>query len=1111
MERRINWLHFTDLHYGQRGQNILLPKIKRELFKDIEYIKEQIGNIDIVFFTGDLSQSGKKEEFDELTAFLNELWSHFNKLGSNPYFIAIPGNHDLTRPDASRAVVKVLRNYNSDLELHEDLWIGLANKGEFYDLINNCFLNFNNWYKGINLPKPQLTYGLVPGDIAATININNVKLNILGLNTAFLELSSDNYLGKLAINPSQINALIGANPLDWVEDADVSLLLTHHDPQWYDQESKEFYNNDINPPNAFYSHLCGHLHEANTYQYRLVGSDFRKIQLAPSLFGLQKTTSQVDRIHGYYAGSYILQDESLNEIFYPRRANKRYDDNYGIDSDTGFHLNKLGFLEFTQRDKKIPIDETSLIEKVHSAQLENNENPTLNEVNILDINRSQEYPKEFEQIPRVSYNQLPQHANIRLIEQNKFLDLISNNRLAWLITDWGLDESGFIGSVANSMQLKNVRNNFILNCEDIINDAELIEAFNEQFGMSLQRFCNLSLTLDRTLLIFDHVDSNLYATNNSYSQFSNIINSILDYCPQMLVIVISRQIPSLLLKRLYVKLFPLDSAQIKSYVENHPGNTRELDDADNLLKLIEITSGLPIHIERIIDNLKIATFEEVLEMERETPVQAISENQIPKAIRQAIGILSNTTDRLKLRSFKLLKILTLLSNGETLGNLSRFDATEPIYLPNATELERLGLLEISTSTIVLSKVSAQPIKILRVPRQIRDYVNTLITENERDDILRHAREMYFGHKWREGNIKGIYGTSVFGSNKFFNVDNCHLILSDLMASALKNGDEVAIERASIVAINFCHHVYKGGDYKNTISTSEEIYNWLKPTNYQRSKAIIAKILGEALRMIGNNEKSNLMLNEALNMDGGQLSNSDKNEIYVELGYTYIKQLRNDKAIECAKAIEKTATPKDAHSIQAKYILAQATLSDDALLRRIKSLETEAKRTNLPKLVNTLSLKITELSDDQIEKEKRFNKVITSPGDDYNKIRAIIKKSIVILNGDGFFSSEDLHLLNQSYSYLYPQRLESLFDNCHMALWQFCLKAGRYQDLLNLFKHSSLVWRISGKIDLEKSYFEKLEVVLKDHLNIIKKDSVDLLNIDYYNRRKLEYNSQTLIH
>jgi len=45
MERRINWLHFTDLHYGQRGQNILLPKIKRELFKDIEYIKEQIGNI----------------------------------------------------------------------------------------------------------------------------------------------------------------------------------------------------------------------------------------------------------------------------------------------------------------------------------------------------------------------------------------------------------------------------------------------------------------------------------------------------------------------------------------------------------------------------------------------------------------------------------------------------------------------------------------------------------------------------------------------------------------------------------------------------------------------------------------------------------------------------------------------------------------------------------------------------------------------------------------------------------------------------------------------------------------------------------------------------------
>jgi len=40
MEKKLSWLHLTDLHYGQKGQNILLPKIKKEFFKDIEFIGE---------------------------------------------------------------------------------------------------------------------------------------------------------------------------------------------------------------------------------------------------------------------------------------------------------------------------------------------------------------------------------------------------------------------------------------------------------------------------------------------------------------------------------------------------------------------------------------------------------------------------------------------------------------------------------------------------------------------------------------------------------------------------------------------------------------------------------------------------------------------------------------------------------------------------------------------------------------------------------------------------------------------------------------------------------------------------------------------------------------
>jgi hypothetical protein len=264
-------------------------------------------------------------------------------------------------------------------------------------------------------------------------------------------------------------------------------------------------------------------------------------------------------------------------------------------------------------------------------------------------------------------------------------------------------------------------------------------------------------------------------------------------------------------------------------------------------------------------------------------------------------------------------------------------------------------------------------------------------------------------------------------------------------------------------------------------------------------------------MVGNHDKSTYMLNEALNIEEGILSNHEKNEIYIDLGYTYLIQSKFEKAIECAKAVEKTATSKDIQSIQAKYILAQGTLAGDDLFKRLKILEAEARRAGAQSLVNTLSLRIVELNIDSIDRKKRLAKVLDGKGDDYNKIRAIIKKSTDALSyGDGGISDEDLYLLNASYTYLYTQRLDVLFTKCHKALWLYCTNEQRPQDLLNLFKHSSLVWRISGEIELEKSYFEKLESAIGQHVNKINGTGVNAANLDYYNRRKLEYKTTRLL-
>lgn len=1102
MEKRINWLHITDLHYGQNGQQILLSKIKQEFFKDIEYIKDEIGKIDIVFFTGDLTQSGKKEEFDQLTVFLNELWALFKKLNSEPFLVAIPGNHDLERPDPKKAAVKVLNNYHTDNELQESLWTNLNEQSEYYEVIQKCFYNYCEWYKNVPIRKPDLKYGLIPGDISTTVIINGVSLNIVGLNTAFLELGNNDYKGKLALNPYQFLKLIGNDHLKSAASADLSILLTHHDPSWYDQQSIAYYNNDINPAQTYYAHLCGHLHEANTFSYNITGSTPRKTQLAPSLFGLQKINNNIDRIHGYYAGSYLIEDNTVREIFYPRKALMRYGGDYAIDADIGFNLGKKGFVETiyisnnkqdTQKLLKPSNDDVA-----HKKDLQN----LVSQENILDLRDSQISLHELAKIPKSNFKISKQHTAIRLVEQKNFIDLIRQDNLIWLITDWGLNETGFIGSISEDLKIDNFKESFVINCEDLATTEELLEAFETQFGMPLQRFCILAEKLKHPLLVFDHLNVNLYYSDHAYSSFINIITSILDYCPQINIILIARQSPLSLPIDKYVRLAPLDIPQIKTYVENHPSSVHELENSENLLKLEQITSGLPKHIDRIIDSLKVTTLEELLETERENSKDFIVADQIPKSLVQAINNLVDSGDRLKKRSFNLLKILTVLANGETFSNLYRFNANEPIYIENANELEGLSLLEVITSNRIISKVSGnqqQAIKILRIPRQIRDYVNTLITENEQSEILRLACNLYFGNKWREGNIKDIYGSSLLQSQKFFNADNCYLIINNLINTAIKNNDDDSIERSSLIAINFCTHVYKAGDYKNAISTAEEVYNILKTTTHNRIKATLAKILGESLRMAGNREKSLRILTEALETGETELSNSEKNDIYTDLGYSYLMDSNFQKAIQCAKAIEKTTTAKDLQYIQAKYILAQATLTDEKLLKRLKSLENEAKKVKSETLANSISLKIAELNNNKEDRKKRFSKILTSKNDDYNKMRALVKKSMDVLKlGDGEISNNDLLLLNYTYSYLYAQRMGILFTNCHIALWLYCKKNNRVDDMLNLYKHSSLVWRISGDYTLEKDYFKQIKQVI-DNQELDGK----MLNLEYFNRRKLE--------
>ena len=80
---------------------------------------------------------------------------------------------------------------------------------------------------------------MLPGDFASTISKDYMKIGIIGLNSAFLQISDGNFEGKLALHPKQVSAVCGEQYSDWFRKNHINFLLTHHPPSWLTSEILE--------------------------------------------------------------------------------------------------------------------------------------------------------------------------------------------------------------------------------------------------------------------------------------------------------------------------------------------------------------------------------------------------------------------------------------------------------------------------------------------------------------------------------------------------------------------------------------------------------------------------------------------------------------------------------------------------------------------------------------------------------------------------------------------------------------------------------------------------------------------------------------------------------
>jgi len=326
-----SWLHLTDFHFGLRGQKFLWPTLRQPFLDDLARLHKLSGPWHAVLFTGDLVQQGKSEEFLEMQKeVLDLLWAELHELGSgDAVLLAVPGNHDLYRPDPNGD------NPAVDALLEKDGFARIASKfwdsptGSYRRVITDSLAAYSEWWESTpHRPKKDVVAGSLPGDFSCTLEVGGRRIGIAGLNTAFLQLAGGEYRGRLVWEARQLQKVCGGAADAWVNRHNVCLLLTHQSPDWLTPEARKHGENEIAPAGRFAAHLFGHMHEGDVTYTRKGGSaETSRLCQGCSAFGMERSGEPptTTRRHGYAAGRIAFGKNGATLRIWPRAATDRPD------------------------------------------------------------------------------------------------------------------------------------------------------------------------------------------------------------------------------------------------------------------------------------------------------------------------------------------------------------------------------------------------------------------------------------------------------------------------------------------------------------------------------------------------------------------------------------------------------------------------------------------------------------------------------------------------------------------------------------------------------------------------------------------------------------------
>ncbi|XDF76730.1 hypothetical protein AAFX60_008035 [Aliivibrio fischeri] len=601
---------------------------------------------------------------------------------------------------------------------------------------------------------------------------------------------------------------------------------------------------------------------------------------------------------------------------------------------------------------------------------------------------------------------------------------------------------------------------------DVKSKDALLERVENEVGFPLQVFIQ-KLPKQRHIIFFDGVEGGPSKTAEASTflfELENIISILTDFNDKSRVIVASRK----LLRGSFtqLELSRLESFDSKEFIKNHSSLSKPLD-SNTIDAIIEISKGVPSTIESCLRDSEFFSPEELYEEYFMPESHSYDGNEeFPQEIVKRVEFLESSQEQLLKRSYKLLETLAVLEHGDTFANLRKSNSDFSYNKKHLEALLDLELVEIEkvTQTMLAENQNSGEIRLLKLPAAVRGYVYSKLTLRAVYEISKNVSNVHLGNDWRNGKINFCRLTK----DQFIENDKVIGSTQVLLVQLLKCAIELDIGRDIDASFRACREfgrqVLGARKYKEIVSFSKQVKAIANESDKIESLAFFDLLEGSSSRMLSKSSQAEKLLKKSLD-EGKYLTKLEKIRALTNLMFLYEKKDDTDETIKYAQKIIKL----DATNSNAALTLESQLESSS--INELKKLEVKFRNKKRFIAANNAALKISGLENTEQAKMRWLDRVIGCPGkDQYNKLRAVTKKANLSSKSEEYKPTNiELSLLHSCYLFSFSQGMTSMFNDAHKILWKYYTSIKHYNTLFNLYRHSSLYWRIYSDIDKEKVY------------------------------------------